>query len=81
MGSVKKKRKKVSTGKDLCGHLFSFCLYVLFSKPQRATHSTQDNAYDGAKNAQQKKKRLLSFSGHYPLLLCQVLPTGWLPWL
>lgn len=78
MGSVKKKRKKVSTGKDLCGHLF---LYVLFSKPQRATHSTQDNAYDGAKNAQQKKKRLLSFSGHYPLPLCQALPTGWLPWL
>lgn len=78
MGSVKKKRKKVSTGKDLCGHLF---LYVLFSKPQRATHSTQDNAYDGAKNAQQEKKRLLSFSGHYPLLLCQALPTGWLPWL
>lgn len=25
MGSVKKKRKKVSTGKDLCGHLFSLC--------------------------------------------------------
>lgn len=80
MGSVKKKRKrkKVSTGKDLCGHLF---LYVLFSKPQRATHSTQDNAYDGAKIAQQKKKPMLSFSGHYPLLLCQALPTGWLPWL
>ena len=56
-------------------------LYVLFSKPQRATHSTQDNAYDGAKNAQQEKQRLLSFSGHYPLLLCQALPTGWLPWL
>ena len=29
MGSVKKKRKrkKVSTGKDLCEHLFSLCFY------------------------------------------------------
>ena len=42
---------------------------------------SQDNAYDGAKNAQQEKKPMLSFSGHYPLLLCQALPTEWLPWL
>ncbi len=78
MGSVKKKRKRCPRAKTCVD---TFFLYVLFSKPQRATHSTQDNAYDGAKNAQQKKKPMLSFSGHYPLLLCQALPTGWLPWL
>ncbi len=78
MGSVKKKRKRCPRAKTCVD---TFFLYVLFSKPQRATHSTQDNAYDGAKNAQQEKKRLLSFSGHYPLPLCQALPTGWLPWL
>ena len=77
MGSVKKKKGVHGQRPVWTPFFFMF----LFSKPQRATHSTQDNAYDGAKNAQQEKKPMLSFSGHYPLLLCQALPTGWLPWL